>query len=457
MQRFESSLPLDVSADVAYRWHVRPGAFRRLVPPWDNIRVPPDREGIHEGLVRAFKVKKGPIGLTWKALHRDFVPGRQFVDEQIGGPFSHWVHTHALDPGGDGGSTLTDSIEYKLPLGFLGRWLGGRSVRKMLNRMFTFRHARTAHDLRRHSEYTKDRIMRIAITGASGLIGTALGAYLGTGGHEVLRLVRRETQAPDEVFWKPSAGEIDAARLEGVDAVIHLAGANVGDQRWSDERKALIMDSRTEGTGLIARALAGLENKPKVLISASAIGIYGDERGDEVLTEDASAGGGFLAEVCEAWEAAADPAREAGIRVVHPRIGVVLSAEGGALDKMLTPFKAGVGGPIGGGQQWMSWVSMDDVIAAIHHCIATESLEGPVNVCSPNPETNKAFTKTLGRVIRRPTFMPVPAFAIKTLYGQMGKETVLASQRVQPARLLASGFEFSWPDLEGCLRHELGR
>lgn len=298
---------------------------------------------------------------------------------------------------------------------------------------------------------------RVAITGASGLIGAALASYLTAGGHDVLRLVRRRPDpAAVELRWDPTTAEIDAAALEGVDAVVHLAGANIGDKRWSDSRKRLIMDSRVLGTRLISETIARLESPPRVLVSASGVGYYGDQ-GDRWLTEESALGDGFLAEVCDAWERETRPARDAGIRVVNARLGVVLSAQGGALDKLVKIFRFGVGGKIGAGAQSMSWLAHEDAIGALHHCIVTETLSGPVNLVTPNPVTNKTFTKTLGRVIKRPTFVPVPRFAVRALYGEMGRETVLAGQRVAPTRLVATGFEFAYPELEAALRHELGR
>ncbi|HEX2187333.1 MAG TPA: TIGR01777 family oxidoreductase [Longimicrobiaceae bacterium] len=292
----------------------------------------------------------------------------------------------------------------------------------------------------------------MAVTGSTGLIGTALVSALRADGHRVLRLVRsRPAPGSDEVYWRPSAGEVDAAALEGVDAVVHLAGENVGQPPWTGERKRRILDSRVQGTGLIARTLAGLAAKPRVLVSASGVNYYGN-RGDELLDESSSHGSGFLAEVTGAWEAAADPARAAGIRVVHPRMGVVLGGEGGALEKMSLPFKLGVGGKLGSGRQWMSWVALADVVAAIRFAIGAEGLAGPVNLTSPVPVTNEEFTRVLGRVLGRPTFFTAPGFALKLVLGEMADETLLVSLRAVPKKLQEAGFVFRYPDLEGALR-----
>lgn len=295
---------------------------------------------------------------------------------------------------------------------------------------------------------------RILISGASGLLGRALTTALTSRGHTVHRLVRERSDDPATVYWKPLTGEIDRTRLEGYDAVVHLAGENIAGGRWNDERKARILNSRVDGTNLLAESLASSTAQPGVLVCASAIGIYGD-RGDEELTEEAPRGKGFLADVTEAWEAAADTARTAGIRTVHFRIGVVLTAEGGALEKMLTPFKTGMAGRLGDGKQWMSWISIRDVVRAMQFAVETDVLSGPVNLVSPTPVTNEEFTTTLGNVLNRPTVMSVPAFALKMLAGEMAEELLLASIRAIPKKLLEVGFSFSDTNLETTLRDAL--
>lgn len=294
--------------------------------------------------------------------------------------------------------------------------------------------------------------MKIAITGATGFIGEALVRRLQGSGHGVLRIgrARNHGRGPD-VAWD-AVSTVDAAALEGVDAVVHLAGETIA-QRWTGAAKRAIRDSRVQGTTLLARTLAGLSRKPSVLVSMSAIGIYGD-RGDEVLDESSPTGTGFLADIGRAWESSADPARAAGIRVLHPRVGIVLSPDGGALAKMLPIFSLGAGGKIGRGRQWMSWISLTDTLRALEFALATPALEGPVNVTAPNPVTNAEFTEVLGRALRRPTFAPVPEFAIELLYGEMGRATVIEGQRVVPKKLLDAGFRFEHTDLESALRAE---
>lgn len=300
--------------------------------------------------------------------------------------------------------------------------------------------------------------MKVLVSGASGLVGSAVIPALTGGGHEVVQLVRSQPRpGASEVRWDPQAGEIDAAGLKGVEAAVHLAGESIATGRWTAARKARILESRVKGTQLLAEALAGLEQPPKVLVSASAVGYYGD-RGEETLTEDSGSGSAFfLSNVCRQWEAATEPAAGAGIRVVNLRFGVILSAAGGALPRLLTPFRMGVGGRLGSGRQFMAWIAIDDVIGAIVHAVGTESLQGPVNAVAPQPVTNREFTKTLGRVLGRPTVFPMPAFAARLAFGQMADELLLASQRVEPTKLLASGYQFRLPDLEAALRHVLGK
>ena len=298
--------------------------------------------------------------------------------------------------------------------------------------------------------------MRVAVTGASGLVGSALVPFLRSRGHAVVQLVRRPPRGADEVRWDPAAGRADAAALEGVDAAVNLSGENLADGRWTETRKVRLRASRLGPTRVLAEALARLTPRPKVLVSVSAVGYYGD-RGDAWLTEAEPPGSDFLARLTADWEKAAEPAAAAGIRVVHPRLGVVLSPTGGALGKMLLPFKAGVGGVLGPGTQYMSWVAIDDVLETSRHLLERDDLGGPLNVAAPEPVTNRSFTKTLGRVLGRPTVTWVPSFALRLAYGEMAEATILSSIRVRSERLLASGYRFRFPTLDGALRHVLGR
>ncbi|MGH9431507.1 MAG: TIGR01777 family oxidoreductase [Terriglobia bacterium] len=298
--------------------------------------------------------------------------------------------------------------------------------------------------------------MRVLISGSSGLVGSFLIPFLARGGHSVVRLVRSETGASDAIHWNPATGEMDAGTLEGFDAVVHLAGENIAGARWTTEQKQRIRDSRIGPTRLLCATLARLDKPPQRLVAASAIGYYGD-RGDEVLDEESKPGVGFLADVCRAWEDATEPALAKGMRVINLRIGVVLTPRGGALAKMLAPFRMGLGGVLGNGRQYMSWIGIDDLIGATHHCLMMDGWSGAVLAVSPHPVTNREFTKTLGRALSRPTLLPVPAFVARVALGEMADALLLASTRARPARLLSSGYRVLFPELEPALRHVLGK
>ncbi|MBV8982486.1 MAG: TIGR01777 family oxidoreductase [Acidimicrobiia bacterium] len=296
--------------------------------------------------------------------------------------------------------------------------------------------------------------MKVVVTGSSGLIGTALVAALRARSDDVTTLVRRQP-GTGEARWDPEGGQIDTGALEGQDAVVHLAGVGIGDHRWTDEHKRAVLDSRVKGTTLLSTTLAGLTDKPKVMASASAMGYYG-LRGDEVLTEDSQSGTGFLAEVCVQWEAVTKAAEDAGVRVAHLRTGLVLSPDGGALKQALLPFKLGLGGRIGNGRQWWSWITIDDEVGAILYALDNDGVRGPLNLTAPNPVTNEQFTRTLNRVLRRPTLLPTPTFALKAMFGSEAvDEMFLGGQRVAPAKLQTNGYQFRHPELEGALRYLL--
>jgi uncharacterized protein (TIGR01777 family) len=457
MHEFERTLQLPVDRVELFDWHARPGAFERLSPSWERIDIQERVGGIRDDAFLHMILRRGPLRLAWHARHHGYVHGYKFEDTSERGPFAHWHHIHSFEDA-PAGARLRDHIEYALPLEPISWWLAGRYTQRELERMFRQRHERTTNDLRRHVLDGRLEPMRVGVTGASGLVGTELSAFLQTGGHEVLPFVRG--RADRGIAWDPAAGTIDAPAAEALDAVVHLAGESVGD-RWTASKKQRILDSRVDGTRLLCETLAARTQKPRVLISASAIGIYGDTE-DRWVDESSPPGppGGerfFLSEVCRAWEDATEPARAAGIRVVNVRIGVVMSPRGGALAKLLTPTSLGLGGPLGSGRQTMSWIDLDDLLGVMLHAIRCEQLEGPVNAVAPEPVTQREFAKTLGKVLRRPAFLPLPGAVVSGLFGQMGREVLLAGQRVRPTRLLETGFRFDFPTLEQCLRHQLGR
>jgi uncharacterized protein len=433
----ERTSRLPVSAGEAFAWHQRPGAFERLLPPWERVEVIEQRGGLENGGEVVLRVGWGPVMLRWLARYRDCVPGRQFADEQVEGPFARWVHLHVFDPDGPDACRLTDRIEYALSLGAAGALVGGWAVRSRLERMLQYRHLLLQADLTAHRRSSLQSGLKIVVSGSTGLVGSSLVPFLTSGGHRVTRLVRRAPRA-GEIQWDPAAGRLDPTGLEGVDAVVHLAGENLA-ARWSAKRKQAIRDSRVGGTRLLAQALSQLARPPRVLVSPSAA------RPD------------FLVEVAREWEAATEPARAAGIRVVMLRSGLVLSPAGGVLGRMLPAFRMGVGGRLGSGRQWMSWIAIDDTIGVIHHALLTESLAGPVNATAPYPVTNRDFALTLGRVLGRPTILPAPATALRLAFGEMADVALLAGARVVPARLVRSGYEFRHGQLEGALRFVLGR
>jgi uncharacterized protein (TIGR01777 family) len=443
--------PMGAPPAALWAWHAAPGAFERLAPPWERAEVvAPTHDGLVEGSEVTLRVRKGPLALSWVARHREVVPGAGFVDEQVRGPFARWHHAHQFLPHAVGGE-LVDTITLAAPFGWFGR-TAHPYLRGTVDRMLRYRHTITRHDLEQQMQ-TPLAPMRIAITGATGMVGRALTPMLTAEGHTVVPVSRRPIAGG--IQWDPT-GPLDAAKWEGLDAVIHLAGENIADGRWTDDRKRLLRESRVGPTRRLAEALASLARPPRILLSASATGIYGDT-GERVATEATPPASDFLGELGAAWEAAAAPARDAGIRVVHPRFGIILSTDGGALAKMLPTARLGAGGPLGGGSQWMSWIALDDVLGGLRHLLADATLQGPVNLVAPGAVRNTEFAATLGAVLQRPAILPVPAFALRLLFGEMADATLLASSRVAPTALEGAGYHFRFPALEGALRHLLGR
>ena len=457
MPQFVRRSPMPVSARALFDWHERPGAFERLTPAWQPSRVVARTGGITNGSRVEVEV---PLlgGLLHQRMlmeHRNYTPPQQFTDVQVAGPFAHWEHTHSMVPESDGTSVLEDRIDYDLPLGAIGHLGGGWFVNRQLEQLFEFRHERTRADLERHAAFADQRRRTVAITGGTGMIGSSLTWLLRTGGHTVRWITRNPDATRGDIGWNPDAGTLNPAALAGVDAVVHLAGANVGE-RWTPEHKREILSSRERGTRTLVTAMLGMAVPPAVLVSASAVGYYGDT-GSMMIEESSPNGKDFLADVCRVWEEGTQPAADAGIRVAVARTGVVLSPAGGALAKMFPAFQLGVGGPLGSGKQWMSWISLDDEIGALHFLLMNPECRGVFNLTAPTPVVNAEFVAMLGHVLHRPAFLPVPAFVLTALFGEMAEATILGGQRVMPVRLQNAGFHFRHPTVADALRFELGR
>lgn len=423
-------------------WHARPGSIRRLMPPWQPLTVLEESSSLEGG--RA--VLRLPGGLSWVAEHHALDSGdsgaQGFVDVLANLPL-RWRHTHRFEAV-DGLSTqITDTVDTLVP-------------GPLLLQTFRYRARQVAGDLAAHRLLGSlgGGFQTVAVTGSSGLIGSSLCAFLSTGGHRVIKLVRREPRAADERRWVPERP--DPGVLADVDAVVHLAGAPIAG-RFTAAHKKAVRDSRVHPTAALAKAIAGRDDGPRVLVCASAIGWYGTEHGDEPLTEDDGRGTGFLARLVEEWEAASQPASHAGRRVVHVRTGIVQSARGGSLRLLRPLFALALGGPLAPGSQWVSWIGLDDLLDVFGRVLADDAMIGPVNAVAPEPLTNAAYAAVLGRVLHRPALIPVPGIGPRLLLGPEGaREMVEASQRVVPAKLEMAGHTFRYPDLEGCLRHELG-
>ncbi|MBL6732925.1 MAG: TIGR01777 family protein [Candidatus Poseidonia sp.] len=461
MPVYQHTARFDVPVDRLWSWYDSSGAFRRIMPEWEGIE-PVEAGKLVDGEQTRFKIRLGPLRPMWVARHHGVQSGEVFNDVMEKGPFGAWDHEHRFVPVTTTTCELVDTVNWRLPFHPLTFWTAPITVKGRLNQMFAYRTARVESDLNRIMKTAHLPRQRILISGSTGLIGMQLCAYLAAAGHHITRLVRPTTVLPsdaqgdDTVVWNDRTGEIISGDLNGFDTVIHLAGAGIGDRRWNAKRKDEIVSSRTVPTANLVAKLVSLDRPPKAFLCGSAIGFYGN-RGDERLDEASAPGTNFLAETCVAWEAAAQPALDAGIRTVFMRTGIVTTPMGGALQKLLLPSKFGAGGPAGGGKQFYSWISLADQVYAIDHLMMTETCEGVYNLTAPEPVTQKVYAKTLGRVLRRPAFAPAPGFALRLLLGEMAQALVLDGQRVLPRRLLESGYEFEHADLETCLRQCLGR
>ncbi len=446
----EYSSVVDAPIGEVFAWHARPGAFARLSPPWQPMRLVSEATSLEDG--RATLALPG--GLRWVAVHQPdgYDPPRRFVDAIGGdGPAAlpariamRWRHIHDFEDAGGNRTKVIDRVDTPVP-------------GPLLRPMFVYRHRQLADDLAAHRLAAEHGLApsTVAITGSSGLVGAALTAFLRTGGHRVIQLVRGAARGSDERSWRPE--DPDPRLLDGVDAVIHLAGASIAG-RFTRAHRDAIRDSRIGPTRRLAELLGRNPSGPTVLISASAIGYYGYDRGDEILTEDSDRGDGFLADVVADWEDATAPAEQAGARVVLVRTGIVQSPRGGTLKLMRPLFGAGLGGRLGDGRQWLSWIGIDDLVDVYHRAWWDSTLSGPLNAVAPQPVRNSEYTQTLARVLHRPAVLPVPSLGPRLLLGEQGaRELACASQRVLPRKLTAAGHRFRQPDLEEALRHLLGR
>jgi len=453
--RFTASALFPCTARELYDWHRRPGALERLIPPWEHTRVLSRSGGLDPGGQVVLGMHAGPVPYQWQARHIENQPGVLFRDIQERGPFARWTHTHRFTDTADG-ALLEDQIDFALPAQPLLPGFSTTLVNRTLARVFRYRHATLQDDIRLHQRCSHTPL-RLLISGGSGVLGSALHPLLTTGGHEVWTLVRRRPdRSRREIYWNPEGDELNLSGLPPFDGVIHLAGDNIGEGRWTPAKKQRVIDSRTRGTGLIARTLASLPIRPRVLLSASAVGFYGNCL-DCCMREEDNPGPDFISDVCTLWEHSARPAQEAGIRTVFMRIGVVLSPKGGALNRLLATSALGFPSRFGSGEQYISWIGINDMVAAMLHALTCESLTGPVNIAAPQPVTNGELMRTLARVLRRPLLPPVPAIVLKTLYGQMASEVLLGGCRVATDKLQHSGYTFRHENLEQALRHLLGK
>jgi len=458
MPEYTKEILIPAETEDVFEYHEREGALGRLTPPWEYAELLNRPMGINAGTVVELKVGAGPVKINWVSKHTEYDKNRYFKDIMVKGPFKKFEHSHYFTE--QNGSTLMkDRVEFEAPLAPIGN-VSLPFFKSKLQKMFKYRQDVLFNDFS-FNNFLKQKFGdgvkgKVVVSGANGQIGRNLVPYLQVSGYDVTRLVRKKSLiCTDDACWDPKLGSIDHC-FDGVDTVIHLAGEHITQGRWTDERKQNIIESRVGGTKLIVDTIANLENPPKVLICASAVGFYGDN-GDKPVDEKDEKGEGFIADVCSMWEEAARPAIEKGIRVVFARIGVVLSPDGGALRQFLLPFNVGLGGYMGDGSHYLSWIGMDDALYSFRYIIENKEINGAVNIVSPENITHKEFAKTLGRVLKRPSFVRIPAPAINFVFGQMGKEVFLSGSKVEPTVLENNGFIFTYPCLENCLRHILGR
>jgi len=451
---FEKELQLPVSPRRLWEWHLQPGAFERLAPPWQRMLLEETPKTLAAGSDVVFRVKVGPFSKRWHARIREWDPPRAFLDEQKSGPFAFWEHRHAIGEKGQEASLL-DHVEYALPPLLSGIPGAKRLANKEIRRLFKMRHARMTADLTRFPDEPPGKGRCVLVTGATGLIGRRLVPYLKTLGFQVRQLTRSPQGREGAYIWDPGKGHIDDSALDGVYGVIHLAGESIAGGLWTRERKRAILESRTKGTRCLVDALSRPDKRPEVFVSASGVNYYPFD--DTVHDEDASSGDSFLGNVCRQWEAEALRVREAGSRCVCVRTGIVLDPLGGALGKMLPAFRLGLGGPIGSGRQGFPWISVDELLDVYVAGLIDTRLSGPVNAVNPHRVDQGAFSRILGKTLGMPAVLPLPAGLVRLALGQMGRETLLAHLHVRPGRLESIDFPFRHDSLDDALSFLLGR
>lgn len=454
---FEHHSDYPCTARQLHDWHSRFGALERLLPPWEKTEIISRIGGIDPGGRVVLKMRTGPFPFHFHfhAHHVENVPGKMFRDVQDKGPFASWSHSHFFTDN-QAGSHLYDKVEFSLPLGKRLPAFLKNHVHKSLQQVFHHRESIISEDIKVHLRCST-KPLNILISGASGVLGRELIPFLTTGGHQVWTLVRRSPDSEkNEIFWDPENHSLDISQLPKLDAVIHLAGEYIGLSRWSEGKKQRVISSRIEGTSFLSKVISTLTPKPKVFLCASAVGYYGDTEREE-LRETEPQGADFISDVCGKWEASAQAAKDAKIRTIFLRLGVGLTPRGGALEKILDTSPFGFMRRFGSGNQYISWISTDDMISAMLHCLVCETLEGPVNIAAPEPVTNAEFMRTLARVARRPLLIPIPASLLKIVYGQMASEILLSGCHVSSSKLVESGFKFRHPNLELALKKLLGK
>jgi uncharacterized protein len=455
MKTFQWKFSLNHTPEEIYRWHIRPGAFFRLLPPWEPISVKEYPGQINENSIARLRFNLLKVPVSWDLRHENFVENREFTDVQVQGPFRYYKHRHLFSAQAKG-TEVTEEIQYKLPFRFLAGKLAEAYTQKRLQKTFTFRESILREDLGLHQKYFPQTKLKILLAGAGGTLGSELLHFFNTGGHSVYRLVRGNTDQPNTIYWNPLNQDLDPAPLEGFDVVINLSGEPLAGVRWDAIQKNRIRDSRIRSTELLTSVLTTLKYPPQVFINASATGFYGD-RGDEKLLEESAPGEGFLADVCKEWEFAANEASVRGIRTISMRLGAVITGKGGMLPRLLTPFTMGLGGKMGSGTQLLSWLHIQDFLGAVCHVIAHPEIQGPVNFTSPHALTNSEFTELMGLILHRPTLATVPGALLKTLVGEMAEEVLLTGALVYPEKLLSTGYEFMYGQMEAALGRELGK